>query len=80
VQLGPVTGGVDAGRCHHFLLLLPSDHLQEPGALSLTNVGFFPAAVFRSFDILRRIRILGSVNWLPDPAISSVIFKKLIKM
>ncbi len=82
MQPGPVTGGFDAGCRHHFLLLLPSDHLQEPEDIHLINVGFFPAAVFRIRDILRRRRILGSVNWLadPDPAISLVIFKKLIKM
>jgi len=59
LQPGPVTGGFDAGCRHHFLLLLPSDHLQEPEDIHLINVGFFPAAVFRIRDILQQIR--GSV-------------------
>jgi hypothetical protein len=54
---------------------------RNQGTYYLSNLGFLPATVFRILDILRRIRILGSVQWLPDldSAIWSVIFKKQIK-
>jgi hypothetical protein len=33
------------------------------------------SSVFLICDNLRRIRILGSVHWITDPALSSVAFK-----
>ncbi len=50
------------------------------GTYNLSNVGF-PAAVFRIRDILRRIRILGSVHWVPDsnPALSVSGFQETNK-
>jgi hypothetical protein len=49
---------------------------RNQGTYYLSNLGFFLAAVFRISDILRRIRILEWVHWVPDsgPALFVSVF------